>query len=78
MILLDTFPAARFKLRSSPQHLLARVLKIHGCLSQFGVLLLHCLRYLNVERIARLRNSSTSCARFLNLACVSSPFKSFS
>src|SRR5580704_17363541 len=41
MILLDTFPAARFQLRSSPQDLLARVVKIHRCLSQLGVLLLH-------------------------------------
>jgi len=51
MILLDTFPAVRFQLRSLPQDLLARVLKIHCGLSQSGVLLLHCLRYLNVERI---------------------------
>src|SRR5215469_6895278 len=51
MILLDAFPAAGFQLRSPPQDLVARVLKIHRGLSQFGVLLSDCLRYLIVKRI---------------------------
>jgi hypothetical protein len=51
MILLDPFPVARFQFRSPLQDLLARVLKIHRCLSQFGVLFLDRLRYLYVERI---------------------------